>query len=189
MSFIIKTLPYVGAALVGAFLLYLIKPDFAKKVEEVAEQAKEKIEKIITEPVKSEEEKNEVIIVEKDEPEKFYCLPMEPTICPPVKSVSCPSIKPTSCPAIPECKPKVVKRWYPVYRDKKVAASTKLKPGCHVDWETGNVTASTTPDKSLRCTVDHLNKHVDTKFWASGVDYYTGGQFKRKEAPQAKGRP
>lgn len=136
MSFIKKIIPLILSAGLGALAMYFLKPK--PKPIDTAEQPQVCISEKVTCP--------------------------EPVIC--QEPVVCPEIIPTACP-----EPKVVTQI--VYKDKiifkdrivNIPTPVKLQPGCHANWDTGEVIGVATNTMNIQCTVDRQRKHVDTRWF------------------------
>jgi len=86
---------------------------------------------------KLSEDKSELIISESEKPQEIYCPPQE-------------------------VKEKIV--YKTVYKDRIVYVPKKIKPGCHVDWQTGHITASVERGAYLKCIIDYTSKHLDVDY-------------------------
>jgi len=157
MKFIKKLFPYVLGASIGVAGLYYWPDDAEEKIE----QLKEEVVDVLPKPVgdgeisgENNQPGSEVIISESNEPVKVYCPKQE------------------TCPPPPECKPTPIPvekiKWKVKYKDRIVYVPKDLEPGCHVNWETGDVQAKTTGNLNLKCVVDVIQKKVKTYFWESG---------------------
>ena len=78
--------------------------------------------------------------------------------------VVCPAVDPKECPKV---EPMVI--WKTKYVKQYVYVPVKMKPGCSVDWQTGEVSAYTSKGISLDCVVDWKNKHVDEVLFPSSM--------------------
>lgn len=98
-----------------------------------------------------------------------------PVDCPAQRE--CPKVEPP--PACPPAKVQEVIKWRDriVYKDKivyrdKIVYQDRYQPipyGCHVNWETREVTARSKPGYSIECYVNYQTRKVDTYEYVKGL--------------------
>jgi len=166
MSWLKKLIPYaIGGLTVWTGTEFLgdempvIAPTIIEKVAEIAESVS--TVELITEP----------------EPEPaVICPPLPPlpppTVCPQIQPMNCPPpLPPRVCPRVVACPPPLPPPPPQVF--------VRPKPGCHVDWKTGETSGFAPKNQNLRCTFDYVKKTVNTEFSRTAFKERQGAAIRR----------